>query len=492
MVCAEEGMGHHKGMNESGQAKQTEAEKGLYLRGNYAPVDREISAGPLEVIGEVPRDLSGVFVRNGSNPRFAPLGRYHWFDGDGMLHAVRLRDGEAAYVNRWVRTRAFLAEEEAGRALWTGVTERPDFQNPRGPFKDTANTDVVYHGGQLLSLWWLGGEPYVVRLPDLETVGPRRYGAVRTISAHPKVDPRTGEMMFFDYKPVPPYLTYGVVSAEGELVHHTEIELPGPRLQHDLAITERYTIFMDLSLMWDPAQLAQGKTRVKFFRDRPTRFGLLPRRAAGAEVRWFEAAPCYMYHTINAWEEVDRVVLLGCRIEAPLSGDPENPAGEEVPSIGFLRLSPRLHRWTFDLASGSTKEEVLDDVLAEFPRMDNRRLGVRTRYSYHQRIAAAPTLLFDGVIKYDGETGRAVAHSYPAGCFGGETVFAPREGGAGEDDGYLLTFVVDEASGRSELYILDARAPEGRPVGRVVIPQRVPTGYHAWWVSEEDLARQRA
>ena len=295
-----------------------------YLAGNYAPVLTEIDAIDLASHGAIPTDLEGMFVRNGANPRFAPRGRHHWFDGDAMLHGVHLEGGRAAYKNRWVRTSAFVAEEEAGHPLWGGVTERPDFTNPRGPFKDTSNTDLVYHAGRLLTLWWLGGEAYVVDVPSLETRGTETWGGkVKTVSAHPKVCPVTGELMFFDYKPYPPYLTYGVATAGraggdpqtpgGELAHLTTIDLPGPRLQHDMAITEHFSIFLDMSMRWDPKLLAQGKTRVGFFRDEPTRFGVVPRHGQGSAIRWFEASPCYMYHTINAWEEGDTLVLVGCK-----------------------------------------------------------------------------------------------------------------------------------------------------------------------------------
>ena len=158
----------------------------------------------------------------------------------------------------------------------------------------------------------------------------------------------------------------------------------------------------------------------------------------------------------------------------------------------MLRLDPCIHKWTFDLATGQTKEEPLDDVLAEFPRMDNRTLGRKSRFSYHQRVVAAETLLFDGVIKYDVERGTSATHRYPKGWFGGETAFCPRLGSTGEDDGYLCTFVTEEATGTSELYVIDARDVERAPVARLAIPHRVPTGYHTWWVTADDLKAQRA
>lgn len=96
-----------------------------YLEHLYAPVGEETTAADLEVIGEIPIDLNGVYLRNGPNPRFAPQGRYHWFDGDGMIHALQISGGKASYRNRWVRTRAFDQESQAGAGLWKGVMEHP-------------------------------------------------------------------------------------------------------------------------------------------------------------------------------------------------------------------------------------------------------------------------------------------------------------------------------------------------------------------------------
>ena len=464
-----------------------------YLSGMYAPLSTEQTCENLQVIGELPKDLAGTYVRNSSNPRFPPLGRYHWFDGDGMLQATHVGEGQATFRNRWVQTKAFQAETEAGKALWSGVTERPDFTNPRGPFKDSANTDVVYHAGRLLALWWLGGEPYIVRMPDLKTCGTLQLGGgVKTLSAHPKVDAVTGELRFFDYKPYPPYLSYGVLAKDGTLRHFTHVDLAGPRLQHDMAITENYSLLFDMSLMWDPALLKEGKTRVRFFRDRASRIGVLPRYGNGDQIRWFECGAFYMYHTINAWEEGDQIILIGCRIEDPLVDDASNKQlSEPVPSIGFLRLAPYLWKWTLDLRTGLVKEEQLGDTFIEFPRMDNRVLGRKSRYSYNPRIARVDTINFDGVIKHDAQTGASKQYLYPQGFYGGETTFAPRIGSSAEDDGYVVSYVAEAATGAGELYILDAQNIEHGPVARVQIPGRLPVGYHTWWVPDSELAQQQ-
>jgi carotenoid cleavage dioxygenase-like enzyme len=453
-----------------------------FRKGIFAPVADELDARDLPVEGEIPADLHGLFARNGPNPRFEPRGRYHWFDGDGMVHAVRFEGGHASYVNRWVRTKAFALEEEAGRALWRGIMEPVELDNPHGPVKDTANTDLAFHAGKLLALFWLTGTPYELALPGLETRGRADFGTGKPVrvASHPKVDPRTGELAFMDYSPLaPPYLQYGTVSRDGRLLAKVPIEVPGPRLFHDIAITERFTIFLDFPMLWSTDKLQAGKRKVVFDTSLPSRFGLIPRHGGTKDVRWFEASPCYVYHTVNAWEEGDEVVFVGCRIENPV---PKKGAYDgRYPRLDFLELAPFLHRWRFNLATGAVREERLDDLATEFPRMRDDLLGRRSRFSYHAKLAASPLVLFEGTVKYDLETGARSTHAFGPGRFGSETVFAPRSGGSGEDDGWLLSLVAN-AEGPSELEIWDARRMEAPPVARVKLPQHVPLGFHACWV----------
>src|SRR5208282_1302027 len=234
-----------------------------FLKGIYAPIATEITADDLTVIGELPKDLDGAYLRNGPNPIFQPRGRYHWFDGDGMIHAIEFRDGKATYRNRWITTQGFVEEQKEQRSIWPGLMDKPDLNAPHGAgsdgwLKDTANTDVVFHNGHALALWYQCGLPYKLNARTLETLGVENFrGALkRTVSAHAKVDPVTGELLFFDYATKPPFMTYNVVSAKGELTHHIPVEVLGPRLPHDMAFTERYSILMDLPLFWDPELLA--------------------------------------------------------------------------------------------------------------------------------------------------------------------------------------------------------------------------------------------
>ena len=455
-----------------------------YLSGLRAPVTEEVTCVDLEVEGEIPTGMNGSYVVNSPNPRFAPKGRYHWFDGDGMVHGVQLEGGRATYRNRYVRTAGLAAEEAEGGALWGGILDPFDPTSDRSPDKNTGNTDLVWHADKLLALWWLGGEPYALDVPSLDTAGSVDFGGKLTcgVAAHPKVDPVTGEMMFFDYSPYEaPYLQYGVVDGAGQLTHQMAIDIPGPRLFHDIAITERYTIFMDLPMLWHGGALESGKRRVDFRPDMPSRFGVIPRHGTPDQVRWFEAPACYVYHTINAHEEGDEIVMTACRIENPLPRVPHD-AELHIPRLYFLRLEPYLTRWRFNLETGAVTEDKLDDVPTEFPRMNDAFLGRKSRFAYNPRLAREPTLLFDGVIKYDLETGRSDVHSFGADRFGDEAVFVPRPGATDEDDGWLVSSVHDRVEGKTALEIFDPRDMGAAPLARVSIPKHVPTGFHACWV----------
>jgi carotenoid cleavage dioxygenase-like enzyme len=448
-----------------------------YLDDNFAPVSEEITADNLKVIGELPPDLSGMFVRNGPNPQHQPIGQYHWFDGDGMLHGVRIHDGKATYRNRYIKTRGWQIENQVGKAVWTGLMEPPVRDNPYGPGKNTANTALIWHAGQLLATWE-GGAPHAVTTPDLDTIGEHNYNGklVSAFTAHPKVDPVTGEMMFFGYGFAPPFLKYSVVSATGELLRTVPIDIPMGVMMHDFAITENYTIFMDLPLSFSMQRMQKGLPGLMFERDKPSRFGIVPRHGDNSNIRWFESPSCYVFHTLNAYEEKDEVVLIACRMNSTnvlVSNDTERDSDGDI---------PRLHRWRFNLSTGSVREERLDDVPSEFPRVNENLLGRKTRYGYSGKMAAGSVPLFDGVIKYDLEDETSQIHGYGKGCYGGEAVFAPRLGASKEDDGWLVTFVYDTSSETSELVVINAQDMTSEPVARVLIPTRVPYGFHGAWI----------
>ncbi|MDB9318220.1 carotenoid oxygenase family protein [Nodularia spumigena] len=462
----------------------TTTEINPYLNHNFAPVRDEITTDTLKVIGELPTNLSGMFVRNGPNPQWSPIGKYHWFDGDGMLHGVRISNGQATYCNRYVRTKKWEIEQTAGKAVWSGLLEPPQTDTPQGVSKNTANTALVWHAGQMLALNE-GGAPHAIKLPDLQTIGEYTYNGqlVSAFTAHPKVDPKNGEMRFFGYSFTPPYLQYSIVSAAGEIMQTVPIDLPMGVMMHDFAITENYTIFMDLPLTFSPERAERGEPAMMFEIDRPSRFGIIPRYGDNSNIRWFESSPCYVFHTFNAYEDQDEIVLVACRMSSTSVLKIDDSQTDPEADI------PRLHRWRFNLSTGKVQEEMLDDVSAEFPRINENLLGQPTQYGYAGRMAKNPLPMFDGLIKYDLNNGKSQTHEFKQGCYGGEAVFAPSIGAKDEDDGWLITFVHDEALQKSEIVVVNAQDVTAEPVARILIPQRVPYGFHGTWVSEEQLSK---
>jgi carotenoid cleavage dioxygenase-like enzyme len=447
-----------------------------YLDGNFAPVHKEITTQTLKVIGELPDDLSGMFVRNGPNPQWTPIGQYHWFDGDGMLHGVRISNGKATYRNRYVQTKGWKIEHEAGKALWSGLLE-PSQNNPDAYYKNAANTALIWHAGQFLALWE-GGAPHQIQVSNLDTIGEYNYNdkLVSAFTAHPKVDPVTGEMMFFGYSFAPPYLQYSVVSASGELLRTVPIDLPMGVMMHDFAITENYTIFMDLPLTFSLERAQRGEPTMMFESDRPSRFGIIPRHGDNSNIRWFESPACFVFHTMNAYEQSDEVVLIACRMSSTtMFASPQDTHADPQANI------TRLHQWRFNLVTGAVCEEMLDDVPIEFPRVNENFLGRQTRYGYASKMG-------EGLIQYDFSNGKSQTHEFGKGRYGGEAIFVPSPNATSEDEGWLITFVYDTREDTSELVVVNAQDVNAEPVARVLIPQRVPYGFHGAWVSEEQLS----
>jgi len=464
-----------------------ETNQNPYLLGKYAPIHTEITAENLEVIGEIPKDLHGAYVRNGPNPQFAPKGRHHWFDGDGMLHSIYLENGKATYRNRWIRTDGFNREREANGAIWTGYMDPIINNPPDAPLKDTANTDLVFFNQQILALWYLSGKPYKIDPVTLETMGIEDFdGQLNTnMAAHAKVDEETGDLMFFEFGVRPPFMSYGVYSPSKKKLHTVPVQLPGPRIPHDLAFTKNYTLLFDMSLFADPKGLRKGMYIPKFFRDTPFRTAIIPRFGSADQIKWFEAKPCYMYHTINAWEEGDEVVLVACRVAEP--EPPPEIKGAMDRMLGFLKITAELYCWRFNMKTGDVKEGPLDDNNTEFPMMNTAYLGKKSQYSYNMHISEERTLLFDAIVKYDVHTGQSKTFDMGPGRYCSESPFAAKANPNSEDDGYLLTFVHDEREKLSELLIIDAKSMDSEPIAKIRIPQTVPIGFHACWAPGAEL-----
>ncbi|MDP3713610.1 MAG: carotenoid oxygenase family protein [Mycobacteriales bacterium] len=458
-----------------------------YRSGAWQPNLAEWDATDLEVIeGDIPTDLEGVYLRNTENPVHPSIGVYHPFDGDGMLHQLHLADGTASYRNRFVRTAGFLAEQEAGGPLWTGMLDmpanslRPDGWGARTRMKDASSTDVVVHNGQALTSFWMCGELYAHDRLTLEPRGTLPWVPEEGISAHTKVDERTGEMLVFNYSKQAPYMHYGVVSAAGELVHWIDVPLPGPRLPHDMAFTECYSILNDHPLFWDPQLLTSDIHLPRFYPDLPMRLAVVPRFGRTEDIRWFECEATYVLHWINAYEDGDEIVLDGFFQGNPA---PRRQAGDDewkafYRHIDLNRLEARPRRYRLNLVTGAVKEEDLSDRYMEFGMINGGHGGRPYRYAYC--ATGVPGMFaFDGLVKQDMVTGAEQRVSFGEGRIGSEAPFAPRTGSTAEDDGYLVTFVSDLTTDTSEAVLLDAR--DLSTVCRLRLPHRISSGTHSFW-----------
>ncbi|WP_416908087.1 MAG: carotenoid oxygenase family protein [Polymorphobacter sp.] len=466
-----------------------------YLNGAWTPLHEEVTVETLPVIeGSVPTDIDGIYLRNTENPVHQALGRYHPFDGDGMIHQVSFSGGRAAYRNRFVRTRCFEAEQEAGHSLWgglmdgPGVSTRPGF-GAHGRLKDASSTDVIVHRHQALSTFYQCGEAYALDAETLDQQGIAPWVPLDGISAHPKVDLETGELLFFNYSTHAPYMHYGVVSAEGKLVHHVPIPLPGPRLPHDMAFTKNWSILNDFPVFWD-AELLKRDLHVVRKHKLPSRFALIPRHGSPDQIRWFEADPTYVLHFLNAWEEGDEVIMDGYFQENPTPGPLENADGygQLMAYVDQQSFKPKLHRWRFNLKTGKTREYHLDDRILEFGTYNQRMSGHPYRYAYS--TATKPGwFLFDTFVKHDLETGESWSVQLPEGRYASEAPFCPRVGATSEDDGYLVSFIIDENRGTSECILIDCKNFEAGPVVRLALPHKISSGTHAHFVERQHLPR---
>jgi carotenoid cleavage dioxygenase len=470
-----------------------------YRTGPWRPNYTEYNATDLEVLGELPDDLDGIYLRNTENPVYDAIGRYHPFDGDGMVHMIRFHAGTATYRNRFVRTVGLAAEQAAGHALWAGLVEPPsrsvraDGWGARTRMKDASSTDVVVHAGRALTSFYQCGDLYVLDPATLETRGRETWGGRFPsgvgVSAHTKVDAHTGELLFFNYGTTAPYMHYGVVDAANELVHYVDVPLPGPRLPHDMAFTQHYAILNDCPLFWDAEAMAKGVYAARFHPELPTRFGIIPRRGQSADVRWFEAEPTYVLHWINAYEAGDEIVLDGFFQRSPAPA-PRRSGSYYERMFHYLALDAmdaRAHRWRFNLATGETREEDLSDRVMEFGMINATHAGRPYRYAYNM-TGKPGWFLFDGLVKHDLESGRETRYAFGDGVYGSETPMAARPGATAEDDGYLVTFVTDMNADRSECLVFDAADIAVGPIARVRLPERISSGTHSHWAPASALS----
>ena len=457
----------------------------FFLDGNFSPVAEERDTDEMEVIGTIPDDLQGHFLRVGPNPVYVfSEAAYHTFDGDGMIHAMEFSGGQVRYRNRFIQSEGFKLEQAHGDWLYKGMNSLMDptpSALPQGApgAKNLANTAFAFHNNTLYALHE-PSQPTVIELPSLATRGPTDFDGKLThpFTALPKIDQRSGEMMAYGYSFQAPFVTYSVIDKTGHLVHSTPITIPRSIFMHDFAATEKHTLFLDFPITLDVGRAIAGGPAVAFEPEYGSRIGVMPRYGSDADVRWFDVKTGVVIHTANAWDEGDEVVLQASRSStADIAGAGTSEGNNLQENQG------QLYEWRINLTSGEVTERSLSDTPCDFTRVNDNYACFKTRYVYAGIFNTERAFTFDGVMKYDNASGVTAEFRYGPDRHGGEAVFAPKRGCASEDDGYLVCFVHDEADNQSECLIIDAQNIEAGPIASIIMPFRVPYGFHAGWVS---------
>jgi len=437
-----------------------------WLQNGFEPVLEETFATDFPIRGQVPAGLDGLYVRNGSNPRNSDSP--HWFFGDGMVHGVRFENGSPVwYRNRFVKTPLF----EQGLGFNSGLP-------PLGG-NNQSNVSAVYHAGRLITSGEVGF-PYRIDPRDLSTLGVLNFrGKLNTsFTAHPKIDPATGNMHAFGYWFLPPYLTYHVIDPTGAIVHTQVVDVAQPTMIHSFAITDRDVVFWELPVVFSLEDALAGSANP--FAWDPTygaRLGVMPLGGSASKIRWVEIEPCYVFHEINAFRDGSEIVVDVCRHDYMFAGE----------TFGDAPLG--VHRWRIDTAGAqlSFRDEVAFAEEWEIPTHDRRYSGRRHRYGWLLDTRENPdTVDLGGIVALDYETGNVESWSPGATRHANEAFFVPS--GAGEGEGWLLSFVFDHAQQVSDLVILNALHVADGPVAEIRMPRRVPHGFHGVWIPGSDLA----
>ena len=488
-----------------------------YLEDFLAPVSTEVTAHDLPVTGHIPEHLDGRYLRNGPNPAAqVDPAVYHWFSGDGMVHGVALRGGQARwYRNRWVRSLSLCA------AIGEQAPARLD---PRaGMLSLGANTNVLSHAGRTLALVEGGVANYELT-DELDTVGTCDFDGTLSggYTAHPHRDPHTGELHAVSYSFARGRtVQYSVIDARGRARRTVDIEVSGSPMMHDFSLTDKYVVIYDLPVTFDPSQVLPakmppwlrlparlalqsiiGRVRVPSpinaivnrdpkHSDRmpyawdpsyPARIGVMPREGGNRDVRWFDIEPCYVYHPLNAYSEdrdgAEVLVLDVVSYPRMFDRDRRGP-GDSRPS---------LQRWTINLSTGTVTTERRDDRSQEFPRINESRLGAQHRFGYTLGfdggyLSAGRSAMSTSLYKHDYATGSCDVAPLDPDLLLGEMSFVPNPAARAEDDGILMGYGYHRGRDEGQLVLLDAQSLQS--MATVHLPQRVPMGFHGNWAAAD-------
>ena len=484
-----------------------------YNSPGFKPVHTLCSNAVLQVSGKIPDDLEGVYLRNGTNLQFEQTnGRYHMFNGAGMLHQLQIAAGKASYSNTYIKTPRYEIEDAMGqdqylhfgdlagggkaglvRMAVAALRQRLGILPALEALESGSSTTAVqYHHGKLYCLQETG-YPFALntRVEDGHLIldGEGRWDTFggkldSPYTAHPKIDPATGDWYTFSTQFSSGRLYHSVLR-QGKLEQHSVIDQQKPALAflHDYYLTEHYLVFPDLSLRFNPKDMfGSEKSPMVFDADYKMRWGVIKRdHQPGDPVRWFTTEqPGHLWHVVNGWEETRDDGGTDIVLFAPVFRSyPSN-----LPIHNPQEPHAKFNKWRLNLDSGQvTEDRVLLDHFYERPSFNTAYIGRQNRYAY-LLDEEKEGMMARGVLKYDMVDEREVAYFDYGEFYGGEALFVPRTNASGEDDGYLLELLM--MADRAELLIIDAATMQ--EMARLHLPQRVPFGVHSCWLNQEKVA----
>jgi len=470
------------------------------------PCRIEADVFDLDVEGRLPSELDGTFYRCGPDPCFPPrLGDDININGDGMVMMFRFCDGHVDLKSRYVRTEKFRRERSARRALY-GAYRNPFTDDPSvaGLDRTTANTNVVFHAGRLFALKE-DGRPHELDPDTLATRGRFDYdGRLEslTATAHPKIDPRTGEMISHGYEArglATREISLQFISPAGELVREQFLLAPYVSMLHDWAVTERHLVFPLMPTTADLERMRRGGPHWMFDPSRQTEIGILQRDADTRAVRWYRAPPCGLGHILNAFSDGERLYIdlfVSERNQFPFVASTDGSLFDRE------RATPRLTRWTFDGSrrDGRFESQTLFADFMEMPAVDPRYLMHPYRHGFCTVVDPARPLNVAGTIgvgwntlvHVDMATGRLDRYYVGERTTCQEPCFAPRSPTAAEGEGFILSQLT-RFDGRlsTEIIVLDAQRLADGPIAAVKVPFRLRAAVHGHWVPRSTLDAAR-
>lgn len=455
--------------------------------------------------GAIPPEISGAFFRVQPDPQYPPLlGDDIAFNGDGMVSRFHIHDGKVDFRQRWAQTDKWQLERDAGKALF-GAYRNPltDDASVKGRIRGTANTNIYYHGGTMYALKE-DSPPLAMNPSSMDTLGYTDFaGAMRgqTFTAHPKTDPRNGNMAGFGYASkgiLTSDMCYYEVAPDGTLLYDIWFETPYYCMMHDFGITADYALFSVSPITSNWPRLEQGLPHFGFDTTLPCHLAVVPRRAGAtaADVRWFEGDNRFCAHVMNAFQEGSTVHL-----DMPVSRNNFFPFFPDIHGAPFKPEEARTHitRWSVDLSTSTTRFDVkqLSGLLGEFPRIDDRYTGKPYRYGWmvvidparpvDLRGGSAGDFVMNTLGMLDHATGtEQIWWCGPTSSLQ-EPCFIPRNAHAAEGDGWIVMVCNRLDTHSSDLLLFDATAIAKGPIAVINIPVRMRFGLHGNWVSGEQV-----